>query len=60
MESRRAALIAEQRILLEEQSILRRTPWDIKAQRAFVARLTDYERRFRAFLRRLQPPASAG
>jgi hypothetical protein len=55
-ESQRAALVAEQRTLFEEHEMLRRTPWDIKARRAFVARLTNYERRFRAFLRRLPQP----
>jgi hypothetical protein len=58
VESKRAALLAEQRMLLEEQATLRVTPsWDTKAHSAFVARLTKYEKRFRAFLRGL---ASAG
>jgi len=56
VESERVALLAEQRTLLEKQAVLRRTPsWDVKARRAFVARLTEYEKRFRALLRKLEP-----
>jgi hypothetical protein len=43
-------------MLLEEQATLRVTPsWDTKAHEEFVARLTKYEKRFRAFLRGLAP-----
>ena len=56
VESKRAALLARQRMLLEEQATLRVTPsWDTKAHEEFVARLTKYEKRFRAFLRELAP-----
>ena len=44
VESKRAALLAKQRMLLEEQATLRVTPsWDTKAHEEFVARLTKYE-----------------
>jgi hypothetical protein len=57
LEAERAALLAEQRLLLQEQAILQRTPpWNTKATRVFLKHLTDYEKRFRAFLRKLEPP----
>jgi hypothetical protein len=50
-------LIAEQRILLPEQAILRRLPaWNTKAAKLFLEHLTEYERRFAAFLRKIEPP----
>jgi hypothetical protein len=56
LEAERAALVAEQRILLEEQAILQRMPaWNTKAARLFLEHLTKYERRFRAFLRKVEP-----
>ena len=56
IESKRAALLARQRMLLEQQATLRVTPsWDTKAHEEFVERLTKYEKRFRAFLRGLAP-----
>ena len=52
LEAKRAALLAEQRLLLQEQAILQRTPpWNTKATRVFLKHLADYEKRFRAFLR---------
>jgi hypothetical protein len=55
VESERVALRAKQRTLREEQVMLRRTPsWDVKARHAFVARLAEYEKRFRAMLRKLE------
>jgi hypothetical protein len=57
LEAERAALLAEQRILLQEQAILQRIPvWNTKAPRLFLEHLTEYEKRFRAFLRKLEPP----
>jgi hypothetical protein len=57
LEAERAVLIAEQRILLQEQAILRRLPaWNTKAAKLFLEHLSEYERRFRAFLRKIEPP----
>jgi hypothetical protein len=57
LEAERAALLAEQRMLLQEKANLQRTPaWNTKAHRVFLEHLTEYEKRFRAFLRKLEPP----
>ena len=57
LEAQRAALLAEQRMLLQEKAHLERTSaWNTKAARVFLEHLTQYEKRFRAFRRKLEPP----
>jgi hypothetical protein len=58
LEAERAALLAEYRLLMQEQDVALRTPDDIAAKRSLVDRLADYQTRFAAFRQRVEQGGS--
>jgi hypothetical protein len=58
LEAERAALLAEYRLLMEEQKIALGLPDDIAAKQWLLERLKDYEKRYAAFRHKVEHDGS--
>jgi hypothetical protein len=58
LEAERAALLAEYRLLMQEQKVALGLPDDIAAKQRLLERLKDCEKRFAAFRRKVEQDGS--